>query len=75
MTVGETTADLVELGTARDNVLSLRIDQASSSASGLSTSINPKDYLTDLNNVVLRSEAAIDDTKRAPNAPEWIAAA
>ncbi|KAF8324232.1 PRP1 splicing factor, N-terminal-domain-containing protein [Amanita rubescens] len=86
-TVGETTTDFVELGTARDKVLSLKLDQASSSASGLSTSINPKDYLTDLNSVVLKSEAEIGDIKRArmlfdsltksnpKHAPGWIAAA
>ncbi|PFH46367.1 hypothetical protein AMATHDRAFT_70068 [Amanita thiersii Skay4041] len=86
-TVGETTTDFVELGNARDKVLSLKLDQVSSSASGLSTSINPKDYLTDLNSVVLKSEAEIGDIKRArmlfdsltksnpKHAPGWIAAA
>ncbi|KAF8635343.1 hypothetical protein AX15_000461 [Amanita polypyramis BW_CC] len=86
-TVGETTTDFVELGNARDKVLSLKLDQASSSASGLSTSINPKDYLTDLNSVILKSEAEIGDIKRArmlfdsltksnpKHAPGWIAAA
>ncbi|KAM6499032.1 PRP1 splicing factor, N-terminal domain containing protein [Amanita muscaria] len=85
--VGETTTDFVELGNARDKVLSLKLDQASSSASGFSTSINPKDYLTDLNSVVLKSEAEIGDIKRArmlfdsltksnpKHAPGWIAAA
>ncbi|KAF8639331.1 hypothetical protein AX17_001579 [Amanita inopinata Kibby_2008] len=86
-TVGETTTDFVELGNARDKVLSLKLDQVSSSASGLSTSINPKDYLTDLNSVILKSEAEIGDIKRArmlfdsltksnpKHAPGWIAAA
>ncbi|KAJ7097220.1 PRP1 splicing factor, N-terminal-domain-containing protein [Mycena belliarum] len=57
--------DFVELGNARDKVLSLRLDQASGAASGLSTSINPKDYLTDLNSVSVKSEAEIGDIKKA----------
>ena len=68
-TVGETTTDFVELGSARDKVLSLKLDQASSSASGLSTSINPKDYLTNLNSVVLKSKAKIGDNISLPPSP------
>ncbi|KAF8583123.1 hypothetical protein K439DRAFT_1653578 [Ramaria rubella] len=81
--------NLVEMGQARDKVLSLKLDQISgtSSISGSASSIDPKGYLTDLNSVVLKSEAEIGDIKRArmlfdslvksnpKHAPGWIAAA
>ncbi|KIJ43896.1 hypothetical protein M422DRAFT_75492 [Sphaerobolus stellatus SS14] len=81
--------DLVEMGHARDKVLSLKLDQLSgtSSISGSASSIDPKGYLTDLNSVILKSEAEIGDIKRArmlfdslvksnpKHAPGWIAAA
>ncbi|KAF8509992.1 PRP1 splicing factor, N-terminal-domain-containing protein [Hysterangium stoloniferum] len=81
--------DLVEMGQARDKVLSLKLDQISgtSSINGSASSIDPKGYLTDLNSVVLKSEAEIGDIKRArmlfdslvksnpKHAPGWIAAA
>ena len=58
-----------------------------SSVSGASSTIDPKGYLTDLNSVVLKTEAEIGDIKRArmlfdslvksnpKHAPGWIAAA
>jgi pre-mRNA-processing factor 6 len=77
----ETPADgaltnLVEIGQARDNLLSLKLDQVRFSIrnvtrrletdrtikvsnQGTSTSIDPKGYLTDLNSVVLKTEAEI----------------
>jgi len=85
-----TLTNLVELGQARDKVLSLRLDQISGTASSLGgsqTSIDPKGYLTDLNSVQVRSDAEIGDIKRArmlfkslvesnpKHAPGWIAAA
>ncbi|KAH7102781.1 PRP1 splicing factor, N-terminal-domain-containing protein [Auriculariales sp. MPI-PUGE-AT-0066] len=85
-----TLTNLVELGAARDKVLSLRLDQISGTASSLGgsqTSIDPKGYLTDLNSVQVRSDAEIGDIKRArmlfkslvesnpKHAPGWIAAA
>ncbi|KAJ7694595.1 PRP1 splicing factor, N-terminal-domain-containing protein [Mycena rosella] len=57
--------DLVELRNARDKVLSLKLDQVSGAASGFSTLINPKDYLTDLSSVPLKSDAEIGDIKKA----------
>ena len=77
----------LRLGTAHDKALSLKLDQTSSSASGLSTSINRKDYIIDLNSIVLKSEAEIGGIKRArmlfdplaqsnpKYAPGWVAAA
>ncbi|KAG8983104.1 hypothetical protein FRB94_009193 [Tulasnella sp. JGI-2019a] len=84
-----TLTNLVEIGQARDNLLSLKLDQlsASSVAGGTSSSIDPKGYLTDLNSVALKTEAEIGDIKRArmlfdslvksnpKHAPGWIAAA
>ncbi|EJD45680.1 hypothetical protein AURDEDRAFT_114005 [Auricularia subglabra TFB-10046 SS5] len=85
-----TLTNLVELGQARDKVLSLRLDQVSGTSStlgGSQTSIDPKGYLTDLNSVQVRSDAEIGDIKRArmlfkslvesnpKHAPGWIAAA
>ncbi|KAJ3905092.1 PRP1 splicing factor, N-terminal-domain-containing protein [Lentinula edodes] len=81
--------NFVEIGQARDKILSLKLDQVSgtSTSSGLSTSIDPKGYLTSLNSVVLKSDAEIGDIKRArmlfdsliksnpKHAPGWIAAA
>ncbi|KAJ6619458.1 PRP1 splicing factor, N-terminal-domain-containing protein [Mycena sp. CBHHK59/15] len=58
-------ADFVELGNARDKILSLKLDQVSSVASGLSTSINPTAYLTDLNSVIVKSDAEIGDIEKA----------
>ncbi|KAG7093896.1 hypothetical protein E1B28_007534 [Marasmius oreades] len=84
-----TLTNFVEIGQARDKILSLKLDQISgtSTSSGLSTSIDPKGYLTSLNSVVLKSDAEIGDIKRArmlfdslvksnpKHAPGWIAAA
>lgn len=90
-TPGDTGAltDFVEIGQARDKILSLKLDQASGSsgASGSATAIDPKGYLTSLDSVVLKTDAEIGDIKRArmlfdslvksnpKHAPGWIAAA
>lgn len=75
-----------EIGQARDKVLGLKLDQVSDSISG-QTTIDPKGYLTDLNSVVVKSDAEIGDIKKArlllnsvittnpKHAPGWIAAA
>lgn len=83
-----TLTNFVEIGQARDKILSLKLDQISGTAtSGTSTSIDPKGYLTDLASVVHKTEAEIGDIKRArmlfdslvksnpKHAPGWIAAA
>ncbi|KIP06848.1 hypothetical protein PHLGIDRAFT_72114 [Phlebiopsis gigantea 11061_1 CR5-6] len=81
--------NFVEMGQARDKILSLKLDQVSgtSTASGLATSIDPKGYLTSLDSVVVKSDAEIGDIKRArmlfdslvksnpKHSPGWIAAA
>ncbi|KAF9519699.1 hypothetical protein BS47DRAFT_1375004 [Hydnum rufescens UP504] len=79
--------NLVEIGQARDNLLSLKLDQISDSVAGSSSTIDPKGYLTDLNSVHIKTEAEIGDIKRArmlfdslvksnpKHAPGWIAAA
>jgi len=77
----------VEIGQARDKILSLKLDQVSGVASGIATSVDPKGYLTSLDSVAIKSEAEIGDIKRArmlfdslvksnpKHAPGWIAAA
>ena len=83
-----TMTNFVEIGQARDKILSLKLDQISgTTTSGTSTSIDPKGYLTDLASVVHKTEAEIGDIKRArmlfdslvksnpKHAPGWIAAA
>lgn len=63
-----TLTNFVEIGQARDKILSLKLDQVSANtsvASGLATSIDPKGYLTSLDSVILKSEAEIGDIKRA----------
>lgn len=83
-----TMTDFVSIGNARDRVLSLKLDQASrDGASGSSTSIDPRGYMTALNSQVLQTDAQIGDIKQArqllqnliqsnPNHPPgWIAAA
>ncbi|KAH0586042.1 hypothetical protein H2248_007319 [Termitomyces sp. 'cryptogamus'] len=85
-----TLTNFVEMGQARDKILSLKLDQISNStfaASGTSTSVDPKGYLTSLDSVIIKSEAEIGDIKRArmlfdslvksnpKHAPGWIAAA
>ncbi|KAI0788615.1 PRP1 splicing factor, N-terminal-domain-containing protein [Abortiporus biennis] len=81
--------NFVEMGQARDKILSLKLDQVSgtSTASGLATSVDPKGYLTSLDSVVLKTDAEIGDIKRArmlfdslvksnpKHSPGWIAAA
>ncbi|KAI9136827.1 PRP1 splicing factor, N-terminal-domain-containing protein [Paraphysoderma sedebokerense] len=83
---GMETTNLAEIGAARDRVLGLKLDQLSDSVSG-QTVVDPKGYLTDLNSVVLKSDAEIGDIKKArlllksvtttnpKHAPGWIAAA
>ncbi|KAI0086964.1 PRP1 splicing factor, N-terminal-domain-containing protein [Irpex rosettiformis] len=84
-----TLTNFVEMGQARDKVLSLKLDQVSgtSTASGLATSVDPKGYLTSLDSVQIKSDAEIGDIKRArmlfdslvksnpKHGPGWIAAA
>ncbi|KAL1708674.1 PRP1 splicing factor, N-terminal-domain-containing protein [Schizophyllum commune] len=81
--------NFVEIGQARDKILSLKLDQISGTAttSGSATSVDPKGYLTSLDSVVIKSDAEIGDIKRArmlfdslvksnpKHAPGWIAAA
>ncbi|KAJ7179368.1 PRP1 splicing factor, N-terminal-domain-containing protein [Mycena filopes] len=80
--------NFVEIGQARDKILSLKLDQISGTAtSGMSTSVDPKGYLTSLNSVIIKSDAEIGDIKRArmlfdslvksnpKHSPGWIAAA
>lgn len=76
-----------EIGQARDKVLGLKLDQVSSDSVSGKTTIDPKGYLTDLNSVVVKSDAEIGDIKKArlllnsvittnpKHAPGWIAAA
>ncbi|KDQ51251.1 hypothetical protein JAAARDRAFT_140512 [Jaapia argillacea MUCL 33604] len=84
-----TLTNFVEIGQARDKILSLKLDQISGTAniSGSQTSVDPKGYLTSLESVVLKTDAEIGDIKRArqlfdslvksnpKHAPGWIAAA
>ena len=77
----------MEIGQARDKILSLKLDQVSGTTSGTATSVDPKGYLTSLDSVAIKSEAEIGDIKRArmlfdslvksnpKHAPGWIAAA
>lgn len=52
--------DFVSIGTARDKVLSLRLDQASKDATnGSSTSVDPRGYMTALNSQILQTDAQI----------------
>jgi pre-mRNA-processing factor 6 len=81
--------DFVEIGQARDKILSLKLDQISDTqpSSGTATSIDPKGYLTDLASVVHKTDAEIGNIKQArmlfdsliksnpKHAPGWIAAA
>ncbi|KAI7903318.1 PRP1 splicing factor, N-terminal-domain-containing protein [Cokeromyces recurvatus] len=76
-----------EIGQARDKVLGLKLDQVSSDSVSGKTTVDPKGYLTDLNSVVIKSDAEIGDIKKArlllnsvittnpKHAPGWIAAA
>jgi len=86
-----TVSSLTEIGEARNKVFSHQLDQASSqsamAASGLSSTIDPKGYLTELSGVSVKSSAEIGDIKKArslldsvirtnpKHAPGWIAAA
>ncbi|ETW81496.1 hypothetical protein HETIRDRAFT_383832 [Heterobasidion irregulare TC 32-1] len=84
-----TMTNFVEIGQARDKILSLKLDQISGTAStsGSASSVDPKGYLTSLNSVVLKTDAEIGDIKRArmlfdslvksnpKHSPGWIAAA
>jgi pre-mRNA-processing factor 6 len=79
-------ADFRQISKARDDLLKVKLDQITDSVGGSST-IDPKGYLTDLNSVILKSEAEIGDIKKArellksvittnpKHAPGWIAAA
>ncbi|KAJ2922647.1 hypothetical protein H1R20_g14433, partial [Candolleomyces eurysporus] len=60
--------NFVEIGQARYQLLPIKLDQLSSStasSSGLSTSIDPKGYLTSLSSIQIKSDAEIGDIKRA----------
>ncbi|KAG5652943.1 hypothetical protein H0H81_003019 [Sphagnurus paluster] len=85
-----TLTNFVEMGQARDRILSLKLDQISNTttaSSGTSTSVDPKGYLTSLDSVIIKSDAEIGDIKRArmlfdslvksnpKHGPGWIAAA
>ncbi|KAJ7119618.1 PRP1 splicing factor, N-terminal-domain-containing protein [Mycena epipterygia] len=82
------TSDIVELGAARDKLLSLKLDQASAFlVSASASSINSEDYLTNLDSAIIRTDAEIGDIKKArllfdsmvksnpKYAPGWIASA
>ncbi len=81
-----TVTDLNQIGAARKTVLNIKMQQVSDSVSG-QTVVDPKGYLTDLNSMVINSEAEIGDIKKARlllksvtttnpgHAPGWIAAA
>src|ERR1700761_2243048 len=58
--------NLVEIGQARDRILTLKLDQISgtSSIAGTASSVDPKGYLTDLNSVIHKTDAEIGDIKR-----------
>ncbi|KAI9203430.1 PRP1 splicing factor, N-terminal-domain-containing protein [Polychytrium aggregatum] len=83
---GTESTDFQQFGKARGTVLGLKLDQISDSVSGQST-VDPKGYLTDLNSIVVKSDAEISDIKKArtllksvtvtnpKHAPGWIAAA
>ncbi|WFC99214.1 U4/U6 x U5 tri-snRNP complex subunit Prp1 [Malassezia yamatoensis] len=89
--LGGTISSLTEIGEARNKVFSHQLDQASSSSSiansGLSSSIDPKGYLTELSGISVKSDVEIGDIKKArslldsviktnpKHAPGWIAAA
>ena len=83
-----TMTDFREIGQAQKQVLSLRLDaQAGKDSVSGQTTIDPKGYLTDLNSIVIKSEAEIGDLKRGrtllgsltktnpKHGPGWIAAA
>ncbi|KAJ1550581.1 hypothetical protein HK096_006126, partial [Nowakowskiella sp. JEL0078] len=78
--------DFVQFGQGREKVLGLKLNQISDSVSG-QTTVDPKGYLTDLNSIVVKSDAEISDIKKArtllnsvtttnpKHGPGWIAAA
>jgi len=83
---GGTMTDLNQIGAARKTVLNIKLHQVSDSVSG-QTVVDPKGYLTDLNSMVISTDAEIGDIKKARlllksvtttnpgHAPGWIAAA
>ena len=78
--------NLTEIGEGRRKVVSINLDRMADSVSG-QTVVDPKGYLTDLNSIVLSSDAEIGDIKKArmllksvintnpKHAPGWVAAA
>ncbi|KAG5438082.1 hypothetical protein PCANB_000429 [Pneumocystis canis] len=57
--------NFAEIGTARDKVLGLKLDQISSdSVTGQST-IDPQGYLTSMNSMTIKSNTELGDIKRA----------
>ncbi|KAI0393276.1 PRP1 splicing factor [Xylariaceae sp. FL0594] len=85
-----TVTDFAKIGQARDKVLQVRLDQASSGTAttvGTATSVDPKGYLTSLAKSQLPESAQVGDINRVRellesviktnpnNGPGWIAAA
>ena len=56
--------DLKRIGEARGAVLGVKLDQASDSVTGQSV-VDPKNYLSDLSSVVIKSDTEIGDIKKA----------
>ncbi|KAF7361393.1 Pre-mRNA-processing factor 6 [Mycena sanguinolenta] len=54
-------SDIIGLSTARESILSLKLDQASASTSA----VNPTEYLAELDNTVARTETEIGNIKKA----------
>jgi pre-mRNA-processing factor 6 len=83
---GRCRTNLTEIGEGRRKVVSINLDRMADSVSG-QTVVDPKGYLTDLNSIVLSSDAEIGDIKKArmllksvintnpKHAPGWVAAA
>ncbi|EAK88146.1 Pre-mRNA splicing factor Pro1/Prp6. HAT repeat protein [Cryptosporidium parvum Iowa II] len=82
----ELTTELNELGTAKGNILSLKLDKAMGSVSGQSV-IDPSKYLSSLNTAGIKLNGDLSDIKKArlllksvvntnpKHSPGWIAAA
>lgn len=51
--------DFAEIGQARGKMLSIKLEQLTESASGTSTTIDPKGYLTGLDSQILKTDAEI----------------
>jgi pre-mRNA-processing factor 6 len=51
--------DFAEIGQAREKMLAIKLEQMTDSASGTSTTIDPKGYLTGLDSQILKTDAEI----------------